>query len=63
MSNLNAFAKDFVLIMPMRQLSKPKEQATHQLRLWNFSIKYQNLVVSLLNEWYTGRTLNTVLQQ
>src|ERR1019366_7378794 len=30
---------------------------------WNFSTKDQKYVSSILNEWYTDRTLNTVLQQ
>ncbi|CAF2476443.1 unnamed protein product [Rotaria sp. Silwood2] len=33
----------------------------HSLRTWNFPIKDQKLVVSLLNEWYSGNTLNSLL--
>ncbi|CAF3313484.1 unnamed protein product [Rotaria sp. Silwood2] len=33
----------------------------HSLRTWNFPIKGQKLVVSLLNEWYSGNTLNSLL--
>ncbi|CAF3321861.1 unnamed protein product [Rotaria sp. Silwood2] len=33
----------------------------HRLSMWNFSIKDQKLVLSLLDEWYTSSTLNTLL--
>ncbi|CAF4642775.1 unnamed protein product, partial [Rotaria magnacalcarata] len=35
----------------------------HRLITWNFSTKDQKLVISLLDEWYSGRTLNTVLEE
>ncbi|CAM4981949.1 unnamed protein product [Rotaria socialis] len=35
----------------------------HRLKTWNFSTKDQKLVLSLLDEWYSGRTLNTVLEE
>ncbi|CAM2707658.1 unnamed protein product [Rotaria socialis] len=35
----------------------------HRLITWHFSTKDQKLVISLLDEWYSGRTLNTVLEE
>ncbi|CAF1223598.1 unnamed protein product [Rotaria sp. Silwood1] len=43
--------------------SSPIDEAMHRLKTWNFAPKDQKLVLSLLDEWYTGRTLNTVLEQ
>ncbi|CAF4697771.1 unnamed protein product, partial [Rotaria magnacalcarata] len=43
--------------------ANPRDEAMHQLEFWNFSPKDQKLVLSLLDEWYTGRTLNTVVEQ
>ena len=63
MSILNVHAKVFFPSIPFKSVLTPKEQAMHQLRAWNFSAKGQKVVSSLLNEWYTNRTLNTVLQQ
>jgi hypothetical protein len=63
MSGLNVHAKVFFPSMPLKQLPIPKEQAIHQLRIWNFSTKDQKIVSSLLDEWYTNRTLNSVLQE
>jgi hypothetical protein len=63
MSSLNIFAKDFFPSISWKQQLNPKEHAIHQLRSWNFSTKDQNLVESILNEWYTGGTLNLILQQ
>ncbi|CAF1525161.1 unnamed protein product [Rotaria magnacalcarata] len=40
-----------------------KDEAMHRLITWNFSTKDQKLVISLLDEWYSGRTLNTVLEE
>ncbi len=53
----------FYPIKHLEQLPSRKEQAIHQLRLWSFSIKDQKIISSILDEWYTSRTLNTVLQQ
>ena len=63
MSTLNVFAKAFCPIEPLEQVSSSKEQAMHQLRVWNFSMKDQEIVSPILDEWYTGSTLNTVLKQ
>ena len=63
MYNLNVHAKVFLLSMSLEQLPSPKEHAIHQLRIWNFSTKDQKIVSSLLDEWYSSRTLNSVLQQ
>jgi hypothetical protein len=63
MSSFNVHAKVFFPSMPLEQLPSPKEQAIHQLRIWNFSTKDQKIVSSLLDEWYTNRTLNSVLQE
>ncbi|CAF3393055.1 unnamed protein product [Rotaria socialis] len=40
-----------------------KDEAMHRLKTWNFPTKDQKLVLSLLDEWYIGRTLNTVLEE
>ncbi|CAM4884716.1 unnamed protein product [Rotaria socialis] len=40
-----------------------KDEAMHRLKTWNFSTKDQKLVLSLLDEWYSGRTLITVLEE
>jgi len=63
MSSLNVHAKVFFPFILLEQISSPKEQAIHQLRIWNFSTKDQKIVASLLDEWYTSRTLNSVLQE
>ena len=63
MSNLNVHAKDFYIPKSSVQLSDPKEQAMHQLRVWGFSEKDQRLISTVVDEWYTNRTLNSVLQQ
>jgi len=63
MSNLNVHAKVFFPSKSLEQSSNSKEQALHQLRLWNFSTKDQNIVFSLLDEWYTSSTLNLVVQK
>ena len=63
MSSLNVFAKVFLPAKHLEHLPNPKEQAIHQLRTWNFSPKDQKIVSLLLDEWYSGRTLNSVLQQ
>ena len=47
----------------LEHLPNPKEQAIHQLRTWNFPPKDQKIVSLLLDEWHSGRTLNSVLQQ
>ena len=63
MSSLNVYAKVFFPAKHLEQLPNPKEQVIHQLRTWNFSPKDQNIVSLLLDEWYSGRILNSVLQQ
>ena len=63
MSSLNVFAKVFLPAKHPKRLTNPKEQVIHQLRTWNFSPKDQKIVSLLLDEWYSGRTLNSVLQQ
>ncbi|CAF3405870.1 unnamed protein product [Rotaria socialis] len=52
-SNLNVNAKVF---FPASEnyLYSPRDEAMHQLEFWNFSPKDQKLVLSLLDEWYTG---------
>lgn len=59
-SNLNVHANVFSPASENYAFS-PIGEAMHRLNSWNFSPKDQKLVLSLLNEWYTGRTLNTVL--
>ncbi|CAM4973700.1 unnamed protein product, partial [Rotaria socialis] len=44
------------------QLHHPDE-AMHRLKTWDFPTKDQKLVLPLLDEWYTRRTLNTVLEE
>ena len=63
MSSLNVVAKVFLPAKHLEHLPYPKEQAIHQLRTWHFSPKDQKIVSLLLDEWYSGRTLNSVLQQ
>ena len=63
MSSLNVYAKVFFPAKHLEHLPNPKEQAMHQLRTWNFSPKDQKIVSLLLDEWYSGITLNSVLQQ
>ena len=63
MSSLNVFPKVFLPAKHPEQLTNPKEQVIHQLRTWNFSPKDQKIVSLLLEEWYSSRTLNSVLQQ
>ena len=63
MSSLNVHAKVFLPSKHLEQLPSPKEQAMHQLRIWNFLTKDQKIISSLLDEWYTNRTLNSVLQE
>ncbi|CAF2087535.1 unnamed protein product [Rotaria magnacalcarata] len=41
----------------------PVEQALHQLSQWNFSTNDQKLVCQVLNEWYSSKSLNSVLNQ
>ncbi|CAF4976787.1 unnamed protein product, partial [Rotaria magnacalcarata] len=45
-----------------KSTQNPKDEAMHRLKTWNFPTKDQKLVLSLLDEWYTGRTLNTILE-
>ena len=61
-SNLNVHANAF---FPASEnyLFNPRDEAMHRLKTWNFPTKDQKLVLSLLDEWYTGRTLNTVLEE
>ena len=63
MSSLNVYAKVFLPDKHLEHLPNPKEQVIHQLRTWNFSPKDQKIVSLLLDEWHSGRTLNSVLQQ
>jgi hypothetical protein len=56
MSGFNVYVKVSCPINFLEQFSSPKEQEVHQLRLQNFSITDQKIVISLLDEWYTGRT-------
>ncbi|CAF4272514.1 unnamed protein product, partial [Rotaria magnacalcarata] len=46
-----------------KSTQNPKDEAMHRLKTWNFPTKDQKLVLSLLDEWYTGRTLNTILEE
>jgi hypothetical protein len=41
----------------------PIEQALHQLGLWNFSLGDQKLVFEILKDWYSSKSLNSVLSQ
>ncbi|CAM4774363.1 unnamed protein product [Rotaria magnacalcarata] len=61
-SNLNVVAKAF-FPASRNYLFNPRDEAMHRLNTWNFSTKDQKLVLSLLDEWYTGRTLNIVLEE
>ncbi|CAF4621482.1 unnamed protein product, partial [Rotaria socialis] len=61
-SNLNVLAKAF-FPASHNYLFNPRDEAMHRLITWNFSTKDQKLVLSLLDEWYSGRTLNTVLEE
>ncbi|CAF4593312.1 unnamed protein product, partial [Rotaria sp. Silwood2] len=61
-SDLNVHAKVFFPASENYSFS-PIDEAMHRLKTWNFAPKDQKLVLSLLDEWYTGRTLNTVLEQ
>ena len=63
MSSLNISAKVFFPCSASNPLSDVNQQVTHQLRQWNFAMKDQNLVLSLVNEWYSGRTLKGILDQ
>ena len=62
MTNLNAHAKVFFPSKHLEPLQSPIQQALQRLRLWNFATKDEKIVISLLEEWYTSRTLNAVLQ-
>ena len=62
MTNLNVHAKVFLPSKHLESLQSPLEQALHRLRLWNFATKDEKIVITLLEEWYTSRTLNSVLQ-
>ncbi|CAF3826781.1 unnamed protein product [Rotaria sp. Silwood1] len=61
-SDLNVYAKVFCPASD-NYLFSPRDEAMHRLKTWNFSSKDQKLVLSLLDEWHSGRTLNTVLVQ
>ncbi|CAF4560874.1 unnamed protein product [Rotaria socialis] len=61
-SNLDVLAKAFFPALH-NYLLNPRDEAMHRLKTWNFSTKDQKLVLSLLDEWYSGRTLNTVLEE
>ena len=63
MSSLNVYAKVLLPAKRLERLPNSKKQVIHQLRIWNFSPKDQKIVSLLLDEWYSGRTLNSVLQQ
>ena len=63
MSSLNMYAKVFLPAKHLEHLPNPKEQAIHQLGTWNFSPKDRKIVSLLLDKWYSGRTLDSVLQQ
>ncbi|CAM2706049.1 unnamed protein product [Rotaria socialis] len=61
-SNLDVLAKAFFPALH-NYLLNPRDEAMHRLKTWNFSTKDQKLVLSLLDEWYSGRTLNTILEE
>jgi hypothetical protein len=62
MSSLNIFASTFFPPICQRNQSSHQDQVIDQLSSWNLSTKVQSLVSSVLNEWYSGRTLNSILQ-
>ena len=51
-----SFPKNSIFIDPI-------VQALRQLRQWNFSTRGQELVLNLLKEWYSNKSLNSVLSQ
>ena len=58
---LNPLALPFVV--KNSSLLNQTEQAMHQLERWNFATNDKRLAGQLLNEWYSSRSLNAVLNQ
>ncbi|CAF4271032.1 unnamed protein product [Rotaria magnacalcarata] len=52
-----------VSIYKSTENANPRDEAMHQLEIWNLSPKDRKLVLSLLYEWYSDRTLNAVVEQ